>query len=145
MGDQVWRATFCCTVLREDLSTRSFGFFVPGTEDFMIEFDASLEGIGLKVDIRHARNHDVIVGAGALTLDYELEGGFVLPEFVRIYCRFVGHGRPSAFLPENRQTSSPVHFIQRRQYYRPEVGRRKKQLPRGVFVLRGHDFRPYHG
>ena len=72
---KMWRATLCCTVLREDLFARSFGSFVPGAEDFMIEFDASLEGIGLKVfDLRHARNHEVIVGAGALTLDSELGG-----------------------------------------------------------------------
>ena len=72
---RMWRATLCCTALREALFARSFASFVPGTEDFLIEFDASLEGVGLKVfDLQHARNHEEIVGAGALSLDFCLEG-----------------------------------------------------------------------
>jgi hypothetical protein len=72
---RMWRATLCCTVLREELFARSFASFVPGAEDFLIEFDASLEGVGVKVfDLQHARGHEVLVGAGALTLGYDLGG-----------------------------------------------------------------------
>ena len=49
--------------------------FVPGGEDYMIEFDASLEGGGLKVfDTQGTRNHEVVVGAGALMFNFLLEG-----------------------------------------------------------------------
>jgi len=72
---RMWRAVLCCTVLRERLFARSFMSFVPGGEDYMIEFDASLEGGGLKVfDTQGTRNHEVIVGAGALMFNFLLEG-----------------------------------------------------------------------
>ena len=84
---KMWRATLCCTQLRERLFARSFVSFQPEADEYMIEFDASLEGIGVKVfDLQHTRDQELIVGAGALTLDFRLEGD----SSYQNSCEFIG-------------------------------------------------------
>jgi hypothetical protein len=71
---KMWRTTLCCTKLRERAFARSFASFIPGTEEYLIEFDASLTGAGFKVfDLQAHRERETLVGAGAIVFGYNTE------------------------------------------------------------------------
>jgi len=84
---RMWRATLCCTVLQERLFARSFASFVPGAEEYVVEFDASLEGAGVKVfELQGTRKREALVGAGALPYSYDLRGD----SSYQNSCEFIG-------------------------------------------------------
>ena len=67
----LWRAMLCLTALDPTRFARPFVSFVPSSARFVVEFDASLRGVGfvLRDYHRQAAGADAIMGAGALSLE----------------------------------------------------------------------------
>jgi hypothetical protein len=68
---RLWRTMLCCTALREDIFARTFESFRPRAAEYIIQFDASLNGVGIviyKVDGTDGK--EIPVGAGSVVFPW---------------------------------------------------------------------------
>ena len=66
----MWRATLALLELNEEQFARPLDSFKPQTVEFIMEFDASLNGVGLLWYKRDESNHEVFLGAAAVDLTW---------------------------------------------------------------------------
>ena len=65
----MWQVMLCLLHLNEETFARSFASFLPQSADILIEYDASLWGLGLKLtDLKDGR----VIGCGGVQFPFDL-------------------------------------------------------------------------
>jgi hypothetical protein len=70
---KLWRAVLCCSYYEDGVFTREIASFRPRHEGVVVEFDASLSGIGVLIYQRDSEGLETCMGGGAVSLE---AGGF---------------------------------------------------------------------
>jgi hypothetical protein len=84
---RLWRAVLCCSYFEDGIFTREIATFAPRFAGLVVEFDASLSGIGVLIYQRDAHGLEVCVGGGAVALE---NGGFGHDSSFQNTAEFIG-------------------------------------------------------